>query len=211
MSGETGTADGPVTCHDDVGFIESLLDDLERSLCLDLDRVFATGISNGAMFVHRLGCDLPERFAAIAPVAGTLARGVGCAPSGSNRVSMMNIYGTTDTLVPADGSPGSDGFLYTPSTKVMDAWAGSQGCRPEESPYTTAFDGVRGLRCVERRGCLTGAEVVDCAWDGGHEWPGAGDDALSAGLIWDFFEKNGRPTPAQLSAAEIPKARPTQR
>ncbi len=50
------------TCHDDVGFIEALLDHLEEALCLDLDRVYATGMSNGGMFVHRLGCELPERF-----------------------------------------------------------------------------------------------------------------------------------------------------
>ena len=79
-------------------FVAALLDELEASLCVDLDRVFATGISNGGMFVHRLGCDLPDRFAAIAPVAGTIAKGFNCAPGSSPKISMINIYATQDTI-----------------------------------------------------------------------------------------------------------------
>ena len=45
------------SCHDDLGFIARMLDRLEEELCLDLDRVYATGMSNGGMFVHRLGCE----------------------------------------------------------------------------------------------------------------------------------------------------------
>jgi len=74
----------------------------------------------------------------------------------------------------------------------MAAWAASQGRGSEETPCTTTFDGMRGLRCVERGDWVTGAEVVECAWDVGHDWPRAGDDALSTGLIWDFFERNAR-------------------
>jgi polyhydroxybutyrate depolymerase len=182
------------SCHDDVGFIAALLDDLEADLCLDLNRVYATGISNGAMFVHRLGCDLPDRFAAIAPVAGTIARGFNCAPPPSPKISMIDIYGTRDTAVPFVGSASADGFLYTPTSQVMAAWAGpdSQHCSSEESPYTTSKDGMQGFRCVQRAGCATGAEVVDCAWDGGHDWPHEGKDQFAIGVIWQFFERNGR-------------------
>jgi poly(3-hydroxybutyrate) depolymerase len=56
--------------RDDVGFVRALVDSLERELGIDRRRVYATGISNGAMFAHRLACDLPGVLAAIAPVAG---------------------------------------------------------------------------------------------------------------------------------------------
>jgi poly(3-hydroxybutyrate) depolymerase len=36
-------------------------------------------MSGGGMFVHRLGCEMPERFAAIALVVETLALGFKCA------------------------------------------------------------------------------------------------------------------------------------
>ena len=182
------------SCHDDVGFIAALLDELEATLCIDLDRVFATGISNGGMFVHRLGCDLPDRFAAIAPVAGTIAKGFNCAPGSDPPISMINFYGTRDTVVRYDGTPSEDGFLYTPSSQVLAAWAtsDSQGCDSEVSPYPTSRDGTQGLTCVQRANCATGAEVVDCAWDGGHDWPHEGEDQFGADVIWEFFEKNGR-------------------
>lgn len=180
------------SCHDDLGFIEALLDELETTLCIDRDRVYATGISNGGMFVHRLGCDLPDRFAAIAPVAGTLARGFNCAPAADHPVSMMNIYATRDRTVPFDGVPAEDGFLYTPTTEVMDLWASgaSQACDAESRPYPTSKDGVEGFRCIERADCATGVELVDCAWDGGHDWPRTGKTEFASTVIWEFFERN---------------------
>ncbi len=182
------------SCCDDVGFIEALLDELESSLCVDRDRVFATGISNGGMFVHRLGCDLSNRFAAIAPVAGTIAKGFNCAPRSSPKISMMNIYATRDTTVPFDGTPASDGFMYTPTSQVLDVWssADSQGCDARDSPYPTSKDGVLDFECVQRANCATGAEIVDCSWTGGHDWPRKDGDAFGTGVIWDFFRRNGR-------------------
>jgi polyhydroxybutyrate depolymerase len=182
------------SCHDDIGFIGALLDELESTLCLDLDRVYATGISNGGMFAHRLGCDLSDRFAAIAPVAGTIARGFNCAPPAPSKISMINFYGTRDTVVRFDGTPSEDGFLYTPTSQVMAAWAGpdSQRCSTDDSPYPTSKDGMQGFRCLQRADCATGAEVVDCAWDGAHDWPHEGEDKFAIDVIWEFFEKNGR-------------------
>ena len=180
------------TCHDDVGFVEALLDELESTLCIDLDRVYATGISNGGMFVHRLGCDLPERFAAIAPVAGTLATGFNCAPGSERPVALMNIYATKDRTVPFDGVPAEDGFLYTPTADVMDLWASdtSQNCSDAARAYPTSKDGVEGFRCIERGDCATGVELVDCAWDGGHDWPRRGETEFASTVIWEFFEQN---------------------
>jgi polyhydroxybutyrate depolymerase len=182
------------SCYDDLGFVAALFDVLEAELCIDRNRVFAHGMSNGAMFVHRLGCVLSDRFAAIAPTAGTIAKGFNCAPGSSAKISMINIYGTRDTTVPFDGTPSADGFLYTPTSQVMAAWASSdsQGCDAKESPYPTSKDGIQGFRCTQRANCMTGAEIVDCAWDGGHDWPRKGDDQFSIDVIWEFFAKNGR-------------------
>lgn len=182
------------TCHDDVGFIIALLDEIEATVCVDLNRVFAIGESNGAMLVHRLGCDHSDRFAAIAPVVGTLAKGFNCAPGESPRISLMNVYGTNDTAVRFDGTPSEDGFIYTPAAEVMAAWAGagSQQCSPDESEYPTSRDGSQGFRCVHRASCATGAEVVNCAFDGGHNLLRTAEDQFVVEVIWGFFEKNGR-------------------
>ena len=61
------------SANPDVAFVRAMLRDTNRTLCIDRDRVFATGISNGAMFSTLLACALPGRLAAIAPVAGVNA------------------------------------------------------------------------------------------------------------------------------------------
>jgi len=96
--------------------------------------------------------------------------------------------------VPFDGSASDDGYFYTPTRHVLAKWAGpdSQRCDSDESPYSTSRDGVLELECVQRANCATGAEVVDCAFDGAHDWPTKGEDQFGVDVIWEFFEKNGR-------------------
>ena len=56
--------DGSPVYIDDVGFVETLLDDLARFFYIDTQRVYACGISNGALFAYHLAKQLPDRLAA---------------------------------------------------------------------------------------------------------------------------------------------------
>lgn len=51
---------------DDTQFARDLLAAVEASLCIDADRVYAAGNSNGGGMALRFACDLPDRVAAIA-------------------------------------------------------------------------------------------------------------------------------------------------
>jgi polyhydroxybutyrate depolymerase len=42
---------------------------VQREHNVDQKRIFATGLSNGGIMTHRVGCELSGVFAAIAPVA----------------------------------------------------------------------------------------------------------------------------------------------
>jgi len=182
------------TCYDDLAYVEKLLDELEDTLCIDLDRVYATGISNGGMFTHRLGCNMADRFAAIAPVAGTLAKGFNCAPGPYASISLMNIHGSRDRYVPADGSEGSDGLFFVSVNDVMNAWAGaeSQSCDDTETPYSTSGDGSREFICTQRDNCATGTEVVSCSWVGDHMSSLTISKTFGNDVVWDFFDKNSK-------------------
>ena len=57
---------------DDVAFTRAILDDLETVARVDPRRVFATGMSNGAMMAYRVAAELSDRIAAIAPVGGPM-------------------------------------------------------------------------------------------------------------------------------------------
>jgi len=181
------------SCNDDLGYINKVLDEVESDLCVDLNREYATGMSNGGMFTNRLGCDLADRFAAIAPVSGTLAKGFNCAPASTEQISILYIHGRQDDYVDVTGKESTDGYFYTPATDVMALWASppSQNCSNEVTPYPTIADGISGFSCTQNDNCTNGSEVVSCWWDAGHAWPGGaspwGDD-----LIWDFFLRHAK-------------------
>src|SRR5208282_2572641 len=81
---------------DDVGFIRALIDELVKTRSIDPKRVYATGMSNGGMMTYRLGCELSDKIAAIAPVAGALSV-ENCQPT--NPVSVIIFHGTADEHV----------------------------------------------------------------------------------------------------------------
>jgi hypothetical protein len=55
---------------DDVGFLTTVVADIESHACIDPKRVYATGISNGAMMAQYLGCREADVFAAVGGIAG---------------------------------------------------------------------------------------------------------------------------------------------
>jgi polyhydroxybutyrate depolymerase len=56
---------------DDVGFIREMVRRITRQMTIDPQRIYATGMSNGAMMSYRLACEMSDVFSAIAAVAGT--------------------------------------------------------------------------------------------------------------------------------------------
>lgn len=175
---------------DDVGFVDALLDRLNAELCVDEARVFATGLSNGGYISNRLGCELSDRIAAIAPVAGPNVF-TSCSPS--RPVPVLHFHGTDDRIVPYDGFAGALGVRDT-----MEAWAQRNGCGTSTSVYFTNGD----VTCEEWSGCGA-ASVQLCTVDGGgHQWPGGnsipllGDntnDISATDAIWDFFAAHPMP------------------
>jgi polyhydroxybutyrate depolymerase len=162
---------------DDVGFVAALLDVLGQSLCLDLRRLHATGMSNGAMLSYRLGCELSTRFAAIGPVAGSDMTS-SCKPT--RPVPVMHVHGTADMHVPWEGGAGC-GAAGVPFVSVADSvggWVERNGAKGSTATYLDAGDG----HCERQGSAPNGADVVLCAIaGGGHQWPGGTPPAV-AGL-----------------------------
>lgn len=187
---------------DDVAFIRAVLGDLTRMHRIDPKRVFATGLSNGAMMAYRLASELPDRIAAVAPVAGTMATD-DCRPT--RPVPVLHVHGTDDEYVPFGGGKGAKSISGLPHRSVeatIAAWVRANGCRmepaTEELPDRTG-DEMRLTRTTYR-GDAAGAEVVlVTVAGGGHTWPGRpGSAALGRStrsvsandLIWEFFERH---------------------
>jgi polyhydroxybutyrate depolymerase len=187
------------TNADDVGFLTAMVGAIERQLPIDRARVYATGMSNGAMMALRLGCQT-DTFAAIAPVAGTLL--TDC--SQARPTSLLQIHGTADDRVPYDGGPGKafaingNPRVDGPSVESVNAtWRSIDACGP---PTSTAAGSVT----TQTAGCADGrtVELISIA-GAGHQWPGGQPSPLAelAGIpepstalnatdtIWAFFSR----------------------
>jgi len=190
--------------HDDVEFIRLLLDSLGRELPVDPRRIYATGISNGAGLAYRLACDLPGRFAAIAPVAGAPAAAIEERCATTRPVSVISFQGTRDRLMPYEGGDVSiRRGRVLPAQQSAALFADVNGCTLPPAVTAepdTVQDGTRVMRSVYS-GCHDGREVVLYTIEGGgHTWPGGppvgrlvgrvSRDLDATRTMLDFFDRH---------------------
>ena len=127
----------------DRDFVRALLDRLEGERCIDQQRIYATGMSRTAgSSSSLLGCQLADRLAAVAPVAGALDLG---ACRAARPVPILFLYGSRDPIVAPDMVDGA-----------VDWWTARNACRssaPSEG-------------CTRWSGCA--ADVVACEGTQGH-------------------------------------------
>lgn len=183
------------TDRDDVGFVAALIDEVGRSACVDLDRVYATGYSNGGFLSHRLACELGDRIAAIATVAGVL----GIPPESCNPgrpISVLQLHGSADLVVPYPGGtpagwemsfPGVAPPQFRSAEATRDFWAMENGCSMQLTPGYAMGD----VACQTYADCPAEGSVELCTVDaGGHTWP-SGDHSTIGGplnaMIAPFF------------------------
>jgi polyhydroxybutyrate depolymerase len=196
---------------DDVGFTRTLLADLEARRPLDRRRVYATGLSNGAMMAWRLAVEASEHIAAIAPVAGAKVLQAG---TPTRPVSVMHFHSVDDPRAPYAGGLGPP-FPMTTSQVFHSAveptvreWAATMGC-PHAAAVTAELGGRAGSKEAGHTAtryvwapCREGSEVVLWKFTGtGHVWPGGLQDYLprllgpSTALVdanlemWRFFQR----------------------
>ncbi|MEO8006062.1 MAG: PHB depolymerase family esterase [Betaproteobacteria bacterium] len=186
---------------DDVAFIRALIDKLSAEYPVDAKRIYATGMSNGAMMSHRLGIGLSDRLAAIAPVVGAL---FGDEARPANPVSAIIFNGAVDQSVPPEGGPPGgraahawDGKPTRPALEQAAFWARADGCEtvPEKTEQSSHV--LTRYRCPSTRDV-----ELYLVKDNGHAWPGGqsgsarGDKPTSAlnatDLIWAFFKAHPR-------------------
>ncbi len=95
-------AEENITSSDDIGFVEIILDDLQETLSIDPNRIYATGFSNGAMFAYALACFTEGLIAGVAAVSGLQLNFEDCAPS--HPMSVLIAHSTTNDVIPYGGS-----------------------------------------------------------------------------------------------------------
>ncbi len=191
---------------DDVGFFEALIEHLIARHPIDSARVFVTGISNGGLMSFRLGCSLPDKIRAIAPVTAQIPAAIESLCRFESAVSLAVFNGTEDPLVPYDG--GQISVLWKKRGEVLSTdetiriWRTKNRCISQA--ITTqlpniAADGTRVTR-IEYSRCNGDSKVVLYRIEGGgHTWPDGRQylskrrigrttrDINGCDAIWEFF------------------------
>lgn len=170
---------------DDVSFIRQVIDDLKRRYNINRKRVYATGISNGAIMAHRLACELSTQIAAIAAVAGP-GMVKNCQPE--RAVPVLIIHGTDDQCARYQGGKQCGGCwqrAIAKATRLPDLGRGRFACMsvPEQAQkwqrINQCGDGEKvtykkgNAECKTAAGCGMEPVVTCTIYGGGHTWPGA--------------------------------------
>lgn len=148
----------------DLAFVEALAETIGALDCIDEDRQFATGFSNGSAFVFAMACagDLPFRSHAGVAAAFYDVSCVDAPPA-----PIVYLHGTADDVVPFMGGP-TPIEPVEPVESTMAAWARHGGCDAVPEVSMLGED----VEHVVWQACEADLEAYYVR-DGGHVWPGA--------------------------------------
>jgi polyhydroxybutyrate depolymerase len=177
---------------DDAAFISGLIDALQQQLCIDADRVFLAGMSNGAAISTFIACALPDRIAAIAEVAATAGPRL-CATD--QPIPIITFRATEDQCVPYEGGTSACGMRLPviAAEESLLLWARHNRCSESPAIERISEHVVR----TSYGACAAGAYAVMYTTEGdGHTWPGSTfvprlgpvtQEIDATSLVWDFF------------------------
>lgn len=169
---------------DDVAFARAIVDQLRAAACVDEQRVYATGYSNGGGMSYKLACEAADVFAAIAPAAFDLLEEMDCKPA--RPLSVFIFRGTNDDIVPYAGGASTPPTLYTlpeihflGAQKTFERWGQLDGCT--DAPADS------GGGCKTYSACSAGVKVTLCTAQGG------GHDPVPFAAAWPMLKAFSKP------------------
>ena len=204
---------------DDVGFFKKMIARLDTDFRIDRKRIYATGMSNGALMAYRLACDLSESIAAIA-VSGAHSAYKECHPS--RPVPVLHFHGSEDRCAPVEGGQCGGCFAEffngmgipvqkrywdcSPLADYIKEWSRLDGCADRTE---VTYQQGRAV-CRTYQDCREGAEVTLCLIDGmGHTWPGRTSHSVKAcqrnpdGLLCRHWKNTVGELSADINANEM--------
>jgi polyhydroxybutyrate depolymerase len=167
---------------DDAGFLRAAVAKTAQDGCIDLKRVYATGLSNGGIMSQWLACDAADMVAAVAPASGPNM--IDCKPS--RPITVVNYRGKQDTLVPYNGGMTVAGGHVWPSAMAdFTKWRDLDQCTDAPVPMPTH------PACQISSKCAGGSEVILCSPNAGHVIYGEAAAQMVAvpDVAWEVFQR----------------------
>jgi polyhydroxybutyrate depolymerase len=193
---------------DDVKYVRALVDDLEKHCPIDRARIFATGISNGALISHRLAAEASDLVAAVAPVVGGMAPAILEKFNPEFPVSILIIQGDADPLIPIAGGgvatnlgPARGTVASTADTLARYVKRNGNNAKPVITTQDNDSDDGTTLEIHKYPPGPGGVQTeLYLVKGGGHCWPGrpaylpertigrASQEFSATDVIWQFFQ-----------------------
>lgn len=187
---------GNPSLPDDVLFTSEMIDTIAENFNINLDQVYACGMSYGGFFSVFLAGQLSNEVAAVASVAGTILNNVPDSMIAPSRtIALLQIHGTDDNNVPYSGNQAAKSVQH-----VLDLFVNHNNCDITPTitalPNTNPNDGSTVERYVYANGDDgTTVEHLKIT-GGGHTWPDENTSAQNVNRdingcveIWHFFSK----------------------
>jgi polyhydroxybutyrate depolymerase len=167
---------------DDLGFVEALVNEVSSQYTIDLERIYAAGYSNGGMMAYGLANYKSNLIAAIASVSGSM---LDCIGSTSHPIPVLHLHGTSDGVIPYDGS--ND---YSSVQSTLDYWTSFNNTISTPTINVDTTGGMTIEHYVYGQGDNS-VSVEHYKYIGGdHVWfnePYQGQNASN--LVWSFMSK----------------------
>jgi polyhydroxybutyrate depolymerase len=199
------TPDGVIEV-DDVGYLTSVVAELEADYNIDPARVFVSGMSNGAVMAYRLACEAPDTFKAVAGVAaGVFTMAV---QNCDQPIQVLFIQGSEDRILPWDGMMLNGQYVGLSAADSLSFWAQLNSCNTQTDAVIqtdiadTDQEDSSSVKQISMTDCAEDTEVQFYAVvGGGHTWPGHPFDVeLELGalnmdmdatqVIWEWFKSS---------------------
>ena len=172
------------TNADDVEFVSLIVDELPATELFNKEKLYGVGTSNGAGIVNKIAKET-DLFQAIAPVISQQTVQIGEAiPSQS--VSVFQVNGTEDELVPIDGGNGVAGNVFMSAQESAENWASHANCDMTPTMQSIVW-GTYVVRQYTFGSCLNSQRVRYFIVEGAGHTANFGDNLDLYGLIWQFF------------------------
>lgn len=170
---------------DDVNFLRKIIEKTEQDLLIDGKRIYMAGLSNGGMMTFKAAGELSDRLAAVAVISSAMS---GSEPPPKHPLSVLNVHGTRDTIIPYEGLKDVPASLTAIGLPRFQSTGYATNYWVEQNRIATPPLVLRNENVTQRRFIDTqaGLEVNEYTIYGGEHVPDRIGELTET--VWQFFD-----------------------
>ncbi len=164
----------------DVEFTDMIVEELNKYSNLDMNKIFAIGYSNGSAMVNELGIKT-NYLTGIAPLASQLLENQ-IPNSSTNPLSVYQICGTNDDIIPFEGGLSVVGHRFMSAHKSAKTWASAFNCDIKVEVNIINSDSL-----FSYKNCVNNHQIIfRRSENGNHDLNG--NHKMKYQKIWEYFK-----------------------